>query len=231
MTSTWLDFWNADHSVYVSKKHHEFHVAKIVRDIRALPESIPGAVFLDYGSGDANAAGMLADAGMMVLLFDPASSVTTRNQRLFQADPRIQVLSESDLERHAGAVDLLLVNSVLQYLSASDLPILLARLRDLLGPSGVLYIADVVSPRTGMLDDIRALLVSGWKGGFLFAALIGLIKTFFSDYRSLRQSLGFTTWDETALRAVLRDVGFEAERIYPNIGPTSHRMTFRAIKT
>ena len=67
---------------------------------------------------------------------------------------------------------------------------LLSLWRRKLKEGGTLILADVISPATGPVDDVRALLGFAWQGGFLTAALAGLVRTALSDYRKLRQELG-----------------------------------------
>ena len=66
------------------------------------------------------------------------------------------------------------------------------------------------------------------EGGFLFAALGGLVRTLFSDYRKLRSRLGLATYSQPDMQIILEGAGFTAERRYPNLGHNQARMTFVA---
>ena len=55
-----------------------------------------------------------------------------------------------------------------------------------LQPDGRLVLADLLPPDLDAIADVKALLAFAWRGGFLVAALAGLGRTFFSDYRRLR---------------------------------------------
>jgi hypothetical protein len=62
----------------------------------------------------------------------------------------------------------------------------------------------------------------------LLAALAGLLRTFFSDYRQLRSRLGLLRYSEGAMRQKLGLAGYSANRIAVNIGHNQSRMAFCA---
>ena len=70
-----------------------------------------------------------------------------------------------------------------------------------------------------------------WRGGFVVAALVGLVRTLFSNYSRLRSQLGITRWSETEMIAILSAHGLSARRAERNIGHNRARMTFIATST
>jgi SAM-dependent methyltransferase len=128
------------------------------------------------------------------------------------------------------SLDLIVANSLLQYLKRGELVALLKVWRRLLAPDGALVVADVVGPRQSAIADALSLLDFARKNGFLTAAFIGLVKTTLSDYRKLRAELGLTTYDEAEMLKLLADAGFDAARLRPNLGHNQGRMAFRAQK-
>lgn len=232
MALGWQAFWSGQHRIYVNDRHLQAHYQRIAADLIALLADRPGAVLLDWGCGDALASPRLAKAGLRVHLYDAVPAVQARVAARFRSAHGITVLDDAAWAAQPPAsLDVILVNSVLQYLPADALDGLLPRFRALLKPQGMLLLADVIPPDAGMLDDIRALLAAAWRHGYLIAALGGLAATFFSDYRRLRRELGLTTWTERDLLARLRAHGFAAERAARNIGFSPHRMLFRGRPT
>jgi hypothetical protein len=55
------------------------------------------------------------------------------------------------------------------------------------------------------------------------------VKSYFSDYRQIRQAVGFLQLDDSEVISELQKAGFEAERHRPNIGHNAARMTFLAV--
>lgn len=229
MTSSWLDFWNGQHRIYVNDRHAHVHYRKIAADFIALIPS-PSATVVDWGCGDAyNAEDILAHAGRLVLC-DAASATRDRLKvRFGPRTSRIDIIPPQDLRtRYAGRVDLFVVNSVLQYLDDAELDALLADAHTCLSSTGSLVIADVIPVHDDLIGDIGNLLSTGWKNGFFFAALVGLVATFFSPYRRLRSTVGLSRHEADAFLRRLTDAGFQAERLHPNMGFDQRRMAFRA---
>jgi len=119
-------------------------------------------------------------------------------------------------------------NSVVQYMSPSELDRLLGVWRTLLKPGGTLVIADVIPPQVGLLSDTFALIRYAAGNGFLMAALAGMLRTMFSTYWQVRSKSGLSRYGEAEFLAKLRAGGFEAERLASNIEQNQQRMTFRA---
>jgi SAM-dependent methyltransferase len=230
MSSAWKSFWNKENNIYVSARHKEVHFLMNARDLlRLIPSGRP-LTLLDWGCGEALGAAVLADANVRVLLHDPVPLQEKRLKERFSGNPRIEVLDARDIAGlPAHTIEVILLNSVLQYIGKEEFQKLLPGFRNLLTPEGVLFLGDVVPSDSRISDDALALLGAGIRHGFFFEALFGLVTTFFSDYRKVRQTDGFTTYTEEEIINILTRAGFRAERVQPNIGLTSHRMLIRAI--
>jgi SAM-dependent methyltransferase len=226
---TWREFWNQDTPIYVNARHKAVHYELIARQLAdALPEDQPAV--LDFGCGEALSAGLVAERCRVLHLCDGAALVRTRLAQQFGLLGNVVVMAPEQLgEIPAGSLDLIVVNSVLQYLSRADLDGLLATWRGLLKPGGQLLIADVVPPDVGPLTDVLALLRLAAGNGFLIASLGGLVRTFFSDYRRKRAALGLAHYSEAEMLALLSAAGYDARRRQPNLGHNQARMAFIAV--
>ena len=228
MSGNWLEFWNGEHSIYVNERHKMLHDRLVARDVAALvPSGKP--VVLDFGCGEASEAREVAKKCGTLYLSDAAPAVRARVEARYAGDPVIAVLSPEGVEALPdGSLDLVVVNSLLQYLSREELGRWLAVFRAKLKPRGRLVLGDVIPPDVSPVTDAAALLRFGMEGGFLFAALGGLVRTLFSDYRKLRSRLGLSTYSQPDIQVILEGAGFSAERRYPNLGHNQARMTFVA---
>jgi hypothetical protein len=117
---------------------------------------------------------------------------------------------------------------VIQYLSRVEFATLLDTVKPKLKPSGALVVADVIPAGAKATDDIKALLRFARDGGFLLAALTGLVKTALSDYSKLRAAIGLTRYGEADIAALFAAHGYSAERAARNIGHNQTRMMFVA---
>ena len=224
----WRDFWNQDTPIYVSERHKVLHYWLIANDIASLIPS-PEAIVLDHGCGEALSANRIASRCARLYLCDAAPTVRDRLKARFKNELRIQVLApENVADIEDASLDLVVANSLVQYLSLEELRDLLSLWRSKLKPEGRLVLADVIPHDVNPLTDAKALLSFAWKGGFVRHALVGLARTAVSEYRKLRNEIGLSQYGEAEMIELLRDAGFRAERRRPNIGHNQARMTFVA---
>ena len=224
----WIDFWNSETTIYVNARHTAAHYRQVAEGIARIVPS-PAARVLDYGCGRALSADMVADACSHLYLCDGAENVRAGLVERFGRRSHVTVLAPEDIAGIPdGSIDLLVVNSVVQYLSLDELRAALATWRRKLAPGGTLLLADIIPPDLGAVADAAALLKFAAGNGFLFAAGAGLVRTFFSDYRQLRSRLGIQMFDEAGMVGLLKSCGFAAHRHFPNLGHNSGRMAFAA---
>ena len=224
----WIDYYDSTHTIYASKRHRDLHFQVIARDIIGYISS-PDAVVLDYACGEALSATKVAEACGQLILAEPAPGVRGRLIARFAPNTRIRVRSLDDIRKMAeNSVDLVVMNSVAQYMTPAELDAAFAIIRRLLKPTGRLVLGDILRPEVGMPRDVIALLRFAATHGFLRDALIGLVSTALSDYRQLRARVGLQRYGEAEMIAKLAAAGFTASRAHSNIGHNPWRMTFVA---
>lgn len=224
----WTSFWDSAHSIYVNARHKDVHYRDIAEQVAAFVEG-PSARVLDYGSGEATHADLVAAAAGSLRLCDAAPSTRAALTRRFGANPKIEVLTPEEVDRLPDAsLDLIVANSVIQYLKADEFDRVLRLWRRLLDSRGKLILADVIPPEVGALSDVKALLAYAARHGFLLAALAGLARTAVSPYRKLRATLGVSCYTQAEALARLQAAGFRAERLAKNLEHNPARMTFLA---
>src|SRR5207302_7243915 len=222
----WIDYYDSTHTIYVSKRHRDLHFQVIARDIIGYISSTD-AVVLDYACGEALSAARVAEACGKLILAEPAPGVRGRLIARFAPNTKIRVRSLDDLRNmEEKSVDLVVMNSVAQYMTPAELDFAFAVIKRLLKPGGRLVLGDILRPKVGMIRDIIALLRFALTHGFLKDALIGLISTGLSDYRQLRRRVGLQRYSEAEMVAKLAAAGFTASRAHFNIGHNPWRMTF-----
>jgi ubiquinone/menaquinone biosynthesis C-methylase UbiE len=224
----WIDYYDSTHTIYASKLHRDLHFQLIAHDIVGYITS-PDAVVLDYACGEALSAAKVAEACAKLYLAEPAPGVRGRLISRFAPNTRIRVRSLEDLRKMTEhSIDLVVMNSVSQYMTPRELDSAFATIRRLLKSSGRLVVGDVLRPEVGMVRDVIALLRFAARHGFLRDAVIGLVSTALSDYRQLRSRVGLQRYSEADMIAKLAKSGFTAARVPVNIGHNPWRMTFVA---
>jgi len=223
----WISFYDFKHSViYVNGRHRDVHYETIARDIRALVPS-PGGVVMDYGCGEATSAALVADACRHLTLVEAAPNVRAALRERFAANPKMSVMTPDEAAAQpAGSVDMIVLHSVAQYLTAAELDAMMATFKRLLKPAGTFVLGDIVPPQLASVWAALSLLRFGAASGFFWAAVGGLIRILLSDYFTLKKSHGLSHYDEAEMLAKLRAAGFAPKRAAHNIGHNQHRMTF-----
>jgi SAM-dependent methyltransferase len=227
----WISFWDSEHSIYVNARHRDVHYRTIADDIAGYVPS-PSATVLDFGCGEALHADRIAAAANRLILVDAAPKVRAGLIARFAGHPKIDVRSpQESVALPDRAIDLIVMNSVAQYLSSSQLDGLLVLFRRLLKSGGLIVIGDVVPPHDSLVTDALALLNFAASNGFLWAAIAGLLRTAASDYWRLRSTVGLTLYSQAEFEARLTAAGFAPTRAPRNIGHNQARMTFLARPT
>ncbi|SFC11952.1 Ubiquinone/menaquinone biosynthesis C-methylase UbiE [Bosea sp. CRIB-10] len=227
---SWRDFWNGEHAIYVSNRHKTLHYRRIAQDIAAAVPS-KNAVVLDVGCGEAFLADLVAGVSGQLILCEAAPAVRDRLEARFGELANLSVVSPEEVEVLPGdSLDLVVANSLIQYLSEDELKQALATWRAKLKPGGELIVADVIPPDLSPLTDATELLGFAWRGGFFIAALGGLVRTVFSDYRKLRAQYGLSTYSAAGITTLIETAGFKNVARRTNFGHNPHRMAFSARK-
>jgi SAM-dependent methyltransferase len=225
--SNWIDFYDFKHSViYVNARHRDVHYRTIAQDIRAYVPS-PSARVLDYGCGEATSAELVAEASGALLLVEAAPNVRAALAARYRDHPKIAVASAEEAnDLPERSFDLVVMHSVAQYLSEAELTRLLGLFRRIVKPDGLVIVGDVVPPRLAAPAAAVALLRFAAANGFFWAAAVGLVRIFVSDYLRLKKTVGLSHYSEVAMLEKFAAAGFKAERAKRNIGHNPWRMTF-----
>jgi len=139
----WVSYWDSNHPIYVNARHFDLHYRAIAEQIIGMLR-VPAARVLDYGCGEALHADKIAPYCVELYLCEAAPKLRARLKQRFARVPSIRVISPEELERlPAVSFDLVIVNSVVQYLSREEFAHLLPLLKKRLRLTGRLVIADV----------------------------------------------------------------------------------------
>ena len=86
-TTDWLAFWDSPHWIYVNARHKDVHYRLIAQEIAALVPD-PQAHVLDYGSGEALHADIVAAAAGELQLCEAAPGLRAGLQQRFADNPK-----------------------------------------------------------------------------------------------------------------------------------------------
>lgn len=224
----WISFFDSDHPIYVNARHRQVHAALVAQGIGQYIAR-PDVRAIDYGCGEAWHAERIAAQTGKLILCEAAPQLRRTLAQRFAGSDRIAVMEPAAVAAlPAASIDLIVLNSVAQYLTRAETEMLFGLFRRLLRSDGVLVVGDVVRPEVSAIADATALLRLAAGNGFFLAALSGLLRTLLSGYWRLRQAAGLTRYSEAQMTAMLERAGFSVRRAPRNIGHNRARMTFAA---
>ena len=168
----WVAFFDGlhgDSDQLLSRKEAERYVATLTS---ALPLDSRARV-LEFGCGYGFAAQALAPRVGEVSLWEPAASKEQVARTNLAGCPNARFLDLSNPQAlpHDLAVDLILVNSVVQYMRPDEFLAWLPRWRGMLAPGGSVVISDIIPPDHRSWEDTTALLQFSVQEGCVLAAV------------------------------------------------------------
>jgi ubiquinone/menaquinone biosynthesis C-methylase UbiE len=228
---SWRDFWNAPNSIYVNRRHSLAHYTRLLDGILPFIPVGEHTTVLDYGCGDALAASAVVQKCGTLLLYDSSELTRRRLRATYGGQTHINVLDERELQTLAPAsIDLILVNSVVQYLNLNEFTAALELFHGLLRNHGRLLLGDIVEPNTPLVAHVATFLSFALRNGFFFRAVGGLARNFASSYRKLRQTEGYACYSEDQMLALLGQNGFVGEHLRCNVAVSQVRSSYLASK-
>lgn len=219
----WESFWaGMEDDQRIFRAEAEDYLGKLEA---AVPLS-PGARVLDFGCGFGFVADQLAPKVGEVFLWDTSANMRQRARVNVASRENIRFLDLSHPSSlpHAQRFDVILVNSVVQYMSLDEFTAWLGRWREMLAPGGRLVISDLIPPDHHALVDLAAVLGFTARRGLALRAgwhRFGELRR----YWKTRAASPLLRVARAALQRQARSMGFEVEFLPGNLTCRAGRMT------
>ena len=210
MENTWDAFWAA------AVPDARGHGAEAREFVRRLEREVPfgrATRILDYGCGFGLVAAALAPRVDSLTLWDKHEQVRRLARAAVAAHAHVRLLDAlptAPLPPEAR-FDLVLVNSVVQYMTPAELTAALSTWSNLLAADGRLVLSDLIPPGHRAWLDVLALL------RFQPLAQLRRLGTELRHYLGARTHTALRPVDPDELAARAADVGFRMERLPRNL--------------
>ncbi len=197
----------------------------VARLLEAVPLP-PGAGVLDFGCGGGQVAALLADRVGRLALWESDPEARRAAEAAVSGRPNARVLEAPPAP--PAAFDVVLVNSVLQYVPQHELTAELGALAAVLAPRGRIVVSDVIPRGHGVLADVldaaRFAIGAGVVAPLAAAALRAA-----SGYLAARQRQPLTRIDPAGLVELAAAAGLAAAPLPANL--THFRFRHAAVLT
>lgn len=166
----WVEYWDAlDEGQLLFRPEAD----EYVRNLAAAVPLSPALRVLEFGCGYGFVAEGLAGLVGEVFLWDAAPGMLRHASARLAARGNVRALDLSDPagDAYAPRFDLVLVNSVVQYLTPGEFAGWLRRWRGLLAPGGQVVVSDLSAPGASVWRDVLSLLSFSARRGYLRRAV------------------------------------------------------------
>ena len=210
----WRVFWERTNSPAIELEAADY-VRRLVEYLR--PSGTENV--LDFGCGFGHVATGLSPHVGSIGLWDRTEAVLREaaESTSLLANVKTVDLSDPSLE---SSFDVILLNSVLQYIPTEDLPTLLKQLRRLISSGGQVILSDVPTTEAHLGGETLEWIRFNRRQGKLGQAITFAIGNW-RRYSSARREQPLILTDRTALARTARSAGFDTRVL-------DHNLTFRA---
>lgn len=185
---------------------------------------------LDFGCGFGFVTSLLAPLVGEIWWWDPSNKMRAATERTTAglANARFCDLSATLAVEPQGSrcqgtpFDLILVNSVVQYMSSVEISEWLGQWRSMLTPKGRLVLSDLIPPGHSSLSDFLCLIRLGHRHGSVLTATNDALGGF-SNYWRTRHALPLTSVSKEDLSRQARDAGLDVTFLAGNLTHFSKR--------
>jgi 2-polyprenyl-3-methyl-5-hydroxy-6-metoxy-1,4-benzoquinol methylase len=205
---------------------HRFESEDTVERLARLLPLTPEMRVLDFGCGFGYVAERLAERVGEVAVWDQSASIRRHARQHLAGCPTVRFFDPDDVS--AGEAppqfDLILVNSVVQYMTEEEFHHWLPRWRAMLAPGGVLVLADLIPSTHSVRSDVLEVLRFALRHGVLLNELGHSARTLLA-YARHRQAQKLMKVEETRLREEAARAGLELRFSPHNLTVRSRRWT------
>lgn len=168
---TWVSYWEElpEGQLLFRPEADEY-----VRNLLAAFPLTSQTRLLDFGCGYGFIAEALAPRVGECLIWDAASTMCKHTLARLAHCSNVRLL---DLKAPSAGLNLILVNSVVQYMTPDELASWLARWQMMLAPAGQIVISDLIPPGHSFFKDVLSLLRFSIRRGYLFRAICNVLAT------------------------------------------------------
>lgn len=216
----WLHYFDSLHEQQMFQVEAEDFVERLERVVPLTPEMR----VLDFGCGFGFCAALMARKAGKVMLWDGSPNMRLRAAATIAGHANARGLSVEPAPSGEHRFDLIVVNSVIQYMTTNQVQRWLITWRALVTPGGRLVLADVVPQDGRSYRDLFDQSMFALRRGFLVTALKEGVSEF-RRYCATRSARPLTTFSRQHLEQLAAGADFQVQFLPSNLTCRSARMS------
>jgi SAM-dependent methyltransferase len=219
----WLQYWD---TLTPRSRLFEAQAAEYVENLIGLDLLHPAMNILDFGCGFGYVTSMIADHVRLAYAWDRSRNMRDETMRRTSHQPNVRIVGGPGRLAldECNSVDVILVNSVVQYMEWPELLFWMGAWKNILAPGGAILVSDVIPLDYNSVGDVFDVINLSRRRGFLFEALRSGAKDF-ASYLVRRQAKSLTRMDNHDLRIAALSCGLDTVPLRSNLTHFSRRNT------
>ena len=219
-TKTWDSYWN---STNINRDIMQVWAAYFVGLYEKTFGFTGSEVVLDFGAGFGNVSFFIRNKAQKIYLYDKSEYMVEVLKVNFQNSKNMHIIPS--LDEIDEKVDIIIVNSVLQYMSPDEFKKSLIELQRICKPETRIVFSDVIPHNYSKVTDFFVQLKLSLKFNFFRKlVLYAVSNSLFSPSLSLSSNY-LTKYDEGELKAILSEFNFTSEKMKSNFTFSKKRYT------
>ncbi len=219
-SKTWDSYWNSNN---INRDIMQVWAAYFVGLYEKTFGFTGSEVVLDFGAGFGNVSFFIRNKAQKIYLYDKSEYMLEVLKVNFQNSKNMHIISSvNDIDEK---VDIILVNSVLQYMSIDELKKALLELQRICKPDTKIVFSDIIPHNYSKITDFLVQLKLSLKFRFFRKLMIYAVSnSVFSPSLSLSSNY-LTKYDEDELIEILSEFNFASEKMESNFTFSKKRYT------
>ena len=219
MSDTWLRYWQGT----PDNDYLTVEANVVAEHVIAHFEVSPQTSILDFGCGYGHVAARLAEHAGHVFLWDAVPHVLASAADRVAA-PNVSI-AQLDQPGEHPSVDLIVVNSVIQYMNRRSLSAWMSRWREIIGSEGALLLSDVPTKEPSLLRQTWEWFKLTGRAGKLISAIRFSFQNA-SRYAEARRQEPLNVHTRKDIEAMADEAGIAVTTLEHNLAFQPQRVSF-----
>ena len=220
MTSKWDQHWNStriNHDIF--EVWAKYFIQSYENDFGFSREDI----ILDFGAGRGDIPLLIKDRVQKIYLFEKSKVSADILRKRFDGFQNVYILD--DILEINESPSLIIINSVIQYMSKDEVENMLSNLRKISNLKTKLIISDILPSGYTKLVDAIYLLKTSMKNGFFLKFVADMITNILHSPKLSLKTSSLQIHDEDELKQILLKHGYDSIKMERNFTYSTQRYT------
>ena len=180
-------------------------------------------IVLDFGAGKGDVSLLIRDKVQKIYLFEKSKMSTELLRKRFYDCENIHILDS--LPEIKEPVSVIIINSVIQYMSKNEVEKMLSDLQKISSPNTKLIISDALPSGYTKFNDALHMLKTSLKNGFFLEFVTNMITSIINSPQLSLKTSSLQIYDKDEMKQILLKHGYDSVIMEKNFTYSQDRYT------